>query len=541
MSGIAGIFHRDGAPATPAAIESLLAAIPGRGGDGRGVWTGGSAALGLDARWTTPESTGESAPAVDPATGCVAVFDGRLDNRDDLAATLGVALTAPDAAFVLAAFAKWGEDCPAHLFGDVAAAVWDPRARALHCFRDRFGIRPLYYAVTPNAFVFASEIAAVLAFPGVPATRNDGMLAEHLIFDIHSDEETLFAAVRKVRPRHSLRVTADALNTRPYWFPNLDPRSFRSDAACAEEFLDHLRTAVRACLRRVGPPATHLSGGLDSSAVTATACQIVPPEEIITCSNVYPGQRADESFYIRQTTSRYPFEANLVPFAPQSDPDYFDRWAARYRDFPGFPNGSALFHDATLLLRRRGVRSVLGGQCGNHLLDGNFSVLTDDLLSLRWYSFFRHCRGYQQGASFLRTAYWGAIRPALPKPEWLRRLAGRPGRSFAPLSPEFVRRSGIADRIPPPPDWRPYGSRALRDVLTTLFSAHSIHFLEHIDRAGADYGVEERIPFLDTRLVEFCLRMPENMRQRDGVWKFVLRQAMAPYLPEAVLRRCVQA
>jgi asparagine synthase (glutamine-hydrolysing) len=519
----------------------MLVHLAGRGGDGRGVWRHGPVALALDARWTTPEAVGDASPAVDPATGCVAVFDGRLDNRDDLSVALGVPPDASDAAFLLAAYAKWGEDAGAHLLGDLAAAVWDPRAQSLLCLRDRFGIRPFYFAVTPRAFVFASEISAVLAYPGVSTDLNEGMLAEHLLFDIHSDTDTLFAAVSRLRPRHTLRVTAGETRLREYWFPNLDRRSFASDAACAEEFLDLFRSAVRACLRRTGPPATHLSGGLDSSAVTAAACQVVPPEALITCSNVYPGEPADESFYIRQTAARYPFEANLVPFAPPPDPGYFAERAARYRDFPGFPNGGALFHDATLLLRRRGVRAVLGGQCGNHLLEGFSSVIADDLFSLRLADFYRSCRGYRYGASFWRTAWWGAIRPALPKPAWLRGLAGRPGHSFAPLSAEFVRRSGIAGRLAPTPDWRRYGSRALRDVVTTLFSPHSTHFLEHIDRAGAEYGVEERIPFLDTRLVEFCLRMPESMRQRDGVWKNVLRQAMAPYLPEAVLRRRVQA
>ena len=542
MSAIAGIINKDGRPADPVLIETLMASLDFRGPDGRGTWISANVALGFQAFWTTPEDTGLNRPLADPVSGLVIVMDGRVDNRSELLPLLSLPAGCSDPLGVLRGYQKWGLELPDHILGDFAIAIWDPHTQSLFCVRDRFGIRPFYFADTPECFVFASELRTVLDHPAVSSRLNEGMVAELLAYQISTATETLFSDVFRLAPRHWRLVTASRTVMGQYWSPAFTERRFATEAACADEFLDLLKTAVDCRLRRTGPAASFLSGGLDSTTITALACQLLPPEQIQTYSATYPGYTTDESFYIGLMADRYPVQSHIVPFAlPPAG--YFASWAARYRDFPGYPNGNALLHSLAMEQREHGVRVILGGQGGNHLLDGSSSVVADCLRTFRLVSFGQFARSYSyRGAPVWRTAYSLGIRPLLPKPQWLRRMVRRAQPEFRPLDADFVRRSGLAERCGGAlPDWRPYGSMARRDMVHSLFSAVGAHFLELNSRDFADYGIEERSPFFDARLVEFAIQLPEKMRQRPGVWKQVLRQAAGPLLPPQVARRGIQA
>ena len=181
-----------------------------------------------------------------------------------------------DGELILRAWRRWGPDCPNHLLGDYAFALWDARRRRLFCARDHIGARPFYYARAGERFVFASAVPAVLAAPGVSDRLDDDFVAAHLThIALDTTTHTFFAAVRKLPPGHALTVTGDGrLRTERYWRPEDVPRTRpASDDACAQECLDLCARAVRDRLRGSGPVGAHLSGGLDSSGVAALAAR----------------------------------------------------------------------------------------------------------------------------------------------------------------------------------------------------------------------------------------------------------------------------
>jgi asparagine synthase (glutamine-hydrolysing) len=542
MSGIAGIFQKDGRLVQLEMLAPLLAAVAGRGGDGSGVWMDGPAGLCQHSFWTVPEDQGVTGPLADEASGLAIVFDGRIDNREALLDDLEIEAGCPEPLVALHAYRRWGRDAPARLIGDFAFAIWDSSRRTLFCARDRLGVRPFYFADTPRAFVFASELQAVLRHPAVSGAWNEGMLAEVLAARITHPADTFFSDVLRLEPRHVLCVTAEAITRHCYWAPSFQERHFRSDAECAEELSQLLTTAVACRLRRTGPAAAFLSGGLDSSTITALACNLVPAGNLDAYTATYPGLAADESAYVDRFTARYPVRSHRVPLS-MPPPDFYRLWAARYRDFPGYLNGNGLAHCLSTVQRENGVRVVLGGQGGNQLFDGSTAVIADLLHAWRFLACWKSARDYSyRGSPVWRTALRYGVRPLLPKPAWVRGLLGKSQHSHGPLDPDFVRRVNLADRLHRPvPDWRPYGSRARRDVAEGLFSALHAHHVALLDRDMAHYGIEERSPFFDFRLVEFALAIPERMRQRNGQWKYILRQAAAPYLPPEYLNRQVQA
>ena len=286
MNGICGILG--GQTGAADGLDAMLDALADYGGGGCCAWTDPAgkrqefpAALGC--RWAlVAEEDGRSGNAlhIDRGSGLAVVADVRLDDRSALCD----ALSAPhaeragldDRDLIARAWARWGRDCPDHLLGDYAFAVWDRRARTLFCARDHMGVRPFYYAETARGFVFASAVEAVLAAPGVDDWLDESTVATWLVRrNVAAEPRTFFAQVRKLPSGHALEVAAAAPpRLRRHWRPERAPRVRRaSDDAYAEELLDLGARAVRDRLRGPDPVGAHLSGGLDSSTVAVLAAR----------------------------------------------------------------------------------------------------------------------------------------------------------------------------------------------------------------------------------------------------------------------------
>src|SRR5215213_10288732 len=160
MSGISGLWHVDGRPSDRAVVERISATMGHRGRDASGIWSSGAVGFACHLLRVVPEAMAEHQPAVDP-NGNVLVFDGRLDNRNDLLATVSggnVIRDSPDSALVLAAWRTWGDAFASRLQGDFSLALFDPLRQTLILARDPVGCRPLYYWTDRDTCVFASEI-----------------------------------------------------------------------------------------------------------------------------------------------------------------------------------------------------------------------------------------------------------------------------------------------------------------------------------------------------------------------------------------------
>jgi asparagine synthase (glutamine-hydrolysing) len=546
VSGIAGLLAASGGTAEARTLRRMLTALAHRGPDGENQWASGPVALGHRAFWTTPEARSESQPWRDAAGLLAVVMDGRIDNRAELAAALrarGCRLRAEhDPELVLRAYQCWGENFARELVGDFAIAIWDGKTRRLVCARDPLGVRPLYYHADASMFRFGSEPQAILADSRIPRIPDEGMVAEMLAGYLVSRQDTLWTGLKRVPPAHTLTVDARGMRLVRYWPPeSLADVRYASDADYAQHFRALLEEAVRGRLRAVGPVASHLSGGIDSSSVVALAQRLLQsgasPAPLEAFTQTFPALPRDERPFAEEVASRCGTKWHAVmPDAPGSE--YYEAQARRYLDFPDYPNGAAGNFAISRLAASNGCRVMLTGVWGNAFLEGSTAHLADSLRGGRLVEAIRSARSdcaVLHDAGLGSALFNGGVRPLVPTP--IRRaLSPLIRRAIVPkfVPAAFARRVGLRDRLRVP-QWLPrYPTFAQRGVYGSALSAWNVHAGEITERGAAALGIEERHPFTDRRLVEFCLALPEEQRWQGTTLKYVLREAMRGLLPESV-------
>ena len=552
MSGIAALLAGAGGAADARTLRSMLAALALRGRDAEGMWVSGPVALGHRAFWTTPEARTEDQPWRDAAAGLCVTLDGRIDNRDELRAELAARGFLPradhDAELVLRAYECWGEEFPRELAGDFAVAVWDDNRRRLVCARDPLGVKPLYYSAVGTFLRVASEPQAILADPTVSRAVNEGMVAEMLAGYLVSREETLWAGLRRVPPAHALTADARGVRLVRYWPPDSIPAiGHGSDAEYAQHFRALLKTAVRGRLRAEGPVASHLSGGVDSSSVVTLAQGLLqsgsPSVPLETFTQTFPALPRDERAFAEEVAGGSGVKWHAVlPEAP--GPEYYEAQARRYLDFPDYPNGAAGNFAINRLAASGGCRVMLTGVWGNAFLEGSTAHLADSLRRGRLVEAVRRARSdlpLLHETGLVSALFDGGVLPLVPA--WIRRSLSPVVRrgivpAFVPAA--FARRAGLRDRLRAR-EWTPRSATfAQRGVYASALSAWNIHAGEITERGAMLEGIEERHPFADRRLVEFCLALPEAQRWRAATLKVVLRESMRGLLPESVRVKCWQ-
>lgn len=545
MSGLVAMWNLDGQPADRRLLERMTAAIAYRGPDGAGHWLDQSMALGHRMLHTTPESLREIQPLADEtATLCLA-FDGRVDNRDDLKAALfaeGLAIrTDTDAELVLKAYEAWDTDCPRHLLGDFAFAIWDGRKRRLFCARDPLGGRPLYYYRDHRVFLCASELPPFFAHPQVRRECNEGMIGEYLANAITTPDETLFRGIRRLLPAQTLTITAQGLQAGRYWDmeSHLDGRSTKD---YAEEFRTRLREAVQVRLRAHRPVGAELSGGLDSSSVVGTAGRLLQDREMRrsgfeTFSLIFPGLACDESFYIKAVAAKWGAPSNtLCPEALERNG--LLREIERHLDFPAYPN-HAMSNAIYSLASAKGMRVMLTGLGGDDWLGEGFPPYADLLCRGRLLACLQEMRkDSDRTLSVIREL----LATTLPRSiRQVYRRALRRDSIPAWIDPGFARRVALADRLRRSPEPQRFRTYVQRDLLLGALDAERAHAYDLTERMSSAYGLESRHPFNDRRFVEFALGLPDEQRYRGREVKVVLRRAMHDVLPEQVRSRQTKA
>lgn len=555
MSGIAVMFNLDGRPSDSRAVGRMLNSMCHRGPDGQASIVIGPMVLGHARLCTTQESLREHQPLQDESAQLALVFDGRVDNREELKDALTSAGMPPrddtDAELVLRAYACWGEESPARIVGDFAYVIWDGARKRLFCARDPLGVKPLYYHLDGKRFVCASELQALALEPGFSAEPNEGMAAEIICSKVLDPEETLFQGILQLPPGYYMTVEADKVSKRRYWSLN-SAREIRycDDQQYAAHFFDLFKEAVRCRMRHQGTGvAAQLSGGLDSSSVVSMAAHLrgqgaVNSDRFNTFSLVSPEPKDDERSYIDEVVRKWQLHATLEQPAAFNVADSIAQ-IRRSREIPDFPNDAAmtsLYAD----IRDNQYRVMLTGMGGDESLFGHHEYYAEAVRGLRVDRIVRRYRDDQR-LKVLNPNTFGAwrklvrfgITPTIP-PSLKRAAKSLAGVVSYPvwLEPDFVRRTNLVERLRGD-YWRKRsdpeepGGRAL-----PLGSSFGLGVLEQL---GSRYGIEVRHPLDDRRIVEFANAIPDDQRRR-GIWqRYVMRNAMSDLLPEAVRRRVDKA
>ena len=530
MSAIAAVHRRDGVTVNDAdGLARVANAAPHRDASPACLRIDGAAAL----------ACAGGRPSDDSRSRTAVVFDGRLDNADDLSRALGAPLHGGDAAVVLAAYARWGCEAFARLVGDFALAIADARTRRLVCARDAMGQRPLFYWTRNGVTVAASDVAQVLAHPLVDAVVNEGMAAEHLTGMPVTVDETLWRGVMRLPRAHALVADAAGVRTFRYW--DFDPAAHihgRSDDEYAEQFRDLFSAAVACRVRDARRVAVFLSGGIDSSAVAGVASAMVPAG-VRALSLAFPGEPCDESAYVDAVASAHGLALEKETVRPVPRAVFVER-IRRSRDVPPEPNG-AILDPLRRKAKDRGVDVVLTGYGGDDCFTGSPShtadLLRDGRLVAAALQWTRDGglpgRGYRY-AQLARTA----VAPLLPAAlkTALRPIAGSPPPRYEWIREEFAERVALSDRRRER-DGPEFPTLVQRDMYRLLHGAVQAIGDEQEDRAAHAAGVDQRHPFYDRRVAEFGLALPESQRWKGSETKVVVRRALGGVLPPLVRKR----
>jgi asparagine synthase (glutamine-hydrolysing) len=545
MCGICGVVAF-GRPAEVETAAAMARELDHRGPDGAGAYDEPGVAIGFR-RLAIIDLTDAGMQPMASADGHLRlVHNGEVYNYRELRAELEAKghrfRSATDTEVILAAYREWGEACVERFNGMWAFALWDAERRRLFCSRDRFGVKPFYYRHAGDRFVFASELKAFRADPGVrlePSTRAVRDYLEQGYVD-HTDE-TFFAGIAKLPPAHSLTLDERGLRVRRYWA--LEPRDGHAgDAAAAvrELFLDSVRLRLRSDV----PVGTCLSGGIDSSAIACAVDHLLRTE----AENAKPvGERQktftayfedagfDERPYAEAVVARTLADPHWISFTDRDLVESLPAIVAAQDE----PFGSTSVVAQWYVMRAAkaaGLTVLLDGQGADETLagyHGYFGPFFADLLLRRRLGELRRELGAYRtlhGAS-ARQAAVALARPFVPaRVRWAARGRVRGGSTL--LHRELRGLAATAE-----PDGAPYRDRFRRQLHLILTRRGLPELLHYEDRNSMAHSLEARVPFLDYRLVELLFSLEPGELIERGRTKSVLRRALGDLLPPVVRDR----
>jgi asparagine synthase (glutamine-hydrolysing) len=478
--------------------------------------------------------------------------DVRLDNRAELADRLGLASAEAsvlaDSALLLLALERWGEDAVAHLLGDFAFAFYDAPERKLLLARDPLGQRPLFWHRGAGFIAFSSMPGGLHALDMVPRRADETSLVRYLGSLPPSGSASFYEAVTRVEPGHVVTLTPSEAKRRRYWRPQRRELRLKRFEDYVDAFRSELDAAVARRLRGAGDlVAAHLSGGWDSSAVTATAARLMARSggRVIAYTHVpekerdaqSPSNRIGDEGDLAAATARLHPNVEHVRMASsgRSPIGDLDRYA-RLFDRPVFNlcNHVWLSEIRSAASAAR-ARVLLTGEIGNWTISAApNSLLADFLREGRWIAWFRAARGLARGGARLRGVAASSFGPWVPNGLWKRfaSLSTAPDASITdPVHPRL--RAAVAAEQ----EARRIGSltRPGNSFDNAADALLEMDWGEYRKGILGGWGLDKRDPTADPRLIDFCLSLPLDMLMKNGVRRPLARAALADRVAPAVL------
>ncbi|MDB4868253.1 MAG: Asparagine synthetase [Cohnella sp.] len=565
MSAIAGIISFDGQPASSADSRAdssnMMEAMNRYDADDEHMWTDGPVFLGCRSKWITPESAFERLPYYDPDHMLAITADAIIDNRRELFDRLQVGhsdrIRMTDSTLILLAYRKWGQGAPEYLVGDFAFMIWDEKKRLLFGARDLFGNRSLYYHHDARRLAFSTTITPLFVLRDVVKELHEPWLAEFMAIpemfestDVHS---TPYRHIHQVPPAHTITVSDGQVTLSGYG--SLEPKEMlrlKSDHEYEEAFREVFEEAVKSRIRTFRPVAATLSGGLDSGAVASFAARALREEGKPLYAYSYvptsdftdwtPNSTvADERPFIRATVRHVGnISDSYLDFGGISPLTEVDDWL----DILETPY--KFFENSFWL---KGIHQQAGAQGAGVLLTGgrgNFTIswgpaipyYAQLLKKLKWLRLMRELRLYSANKGIGKSRLLSAIgKHAFPVLE--KRSKPDQGLDIPTMliHPEFAARTGVFAKI----QESRIGVNGSTVTDPLELRKDKLQSLAVGNKNGATatklslrYGVWERDPTCDPRVVRFCFSVPFEQYVRGGMDRALIRRAAKHHLPDEV-------
>ena len=552
MCGIAGVARRRAGDIGAETLRRMADTLGHRGPDADGLHVGAHVGL-AHTRLSIVDVACGAQPMANEDGRVLVTFNGEVFNHVELRAELRAAghtfRTASDTEVLVHAYEEWGERFVDRLVGQFAFALYDARLEQLLIVRDRFGVRPLFYAERDGSLFFASEVKALFATGEVPAAPDLAGLDEVFTFWAARAPRTVFAGVRQLEPG-TLAVWRDGRLRHARYYDIAYPEA-RDEAPDALERLDALmRDSVRLRMRADVPVGAYLSGGLDSSITSALAAEM-SPHTLRTFSISFADPTYDESGF-QQIVARQLGSQHAVARITGDDVARVFPDVVRHTETPIVRTAPAPMYELARLTRAHGIKVVLTGEGADELFLG-YDLFKETLVRLfclrqpaskmrprlfdRLYPYLEHSRGGEMWRRFFLDAgspsdplfshlprfivtarakafYSASMREALAGTDVLQELRDSLPSNFSGFSP---------------------ANRAAYLELTTLLAPYLLS--SQGERMGMAHGVEGRFPFLDHRLFELAAALPTGSKLRGLREKDILRRWAAAVVPADVLSR----
>lgn len=553
MCGIAGIVNRNGRAVDAGVLARMCDAIRHRGPDGEGHYLNGSVGLTMR-RLAIIDIKGGQQPIHNADRTAWIIFNGEIYNYKELRERLEklghTFYTDSDTEAIIHAYDQYGSECPKHLRGMFAFAIWDERTEELFLARDRVGKKPLLYSIVNGQLIFGSEFSALLQHPDISRDIAPEAIHYYLSFMCVPAPLTAYRSISKLEPGHSLRFTrAGDIKIERYWQPEFSPKARLSEEEAGERAVEILRDAVRVRLMSEVPLGAFLSGGVDSSAIVALMSE-VSNEPVKTFSIGFEEQDFSELHHARRVAEHVGADHHefiVRPDAMEVLPTLVEHYGEPYADSSAIPTYYVSRET------RRHVTVALNGDGGDECFAG-----------YERYAAMRLAERYRRLPGLMRE---GVIKQAvnlLPSSE-LRRSKVRSVKRFlhsASLPPveRYLRWVSVLDRAAKddlytnefrhqmsgydPASWlSPWFAQAngagvvdaslLADTMTYLPN----DLLVKVDIASMAVSLEARSPFLDHHVIEFAASLPEKFKLRGLTTKYLLKRVLKKLVPVENLNR----
>ena len=564
MCGICGIVDPGASrPIDETVVKQMVWAIRHRGPDELGLYVDECAGLG-HARLSIVDLAGGAQPMTNEDKTLWIVFNGEIYNHVELRPDLerrGHRFSSRcDTEVILHLYEEYGPRCVDHLNGQFGFAIWDRANRTVFMARDRFGIRPLFYATPGGRIVFASEIKSFLAVPEVRFALDPVGLDQTFTFWSPVAPRTVFEGIRQLPAAHSLTATAAGIRTERYWtleFPEEGALAEEPPRHYAERLRDELVQATRLRMRADVPVAAYLSGGLDSS-FTAAVIQEYTEAPLSTFSVRFHDPRFDEGEHQDAMVAHLGTDHRSVTVGQEEIANAFPDvvWHA---ETPILRTAPVPLHHLSRLVRENGIKVVVTGEGADEILAG-YNIFKEakirrfwarrpnsmfrPLLLTRLYPYLRRQEGRAADAYWQR--FFGMHLTDTGHPCYSHLLRWGNGVALKRFfTPEVRGAIGEYDAVAEYTATLPEGfetwaalSKAQYIEMETFMTGYLL--CSQGDRVSMSHSVEGRFPFLDHHVAEFAATIPPRHKLRVLEEKHVLREAARGLVPDAVRTRVKQ-
>ena len=552
MCGIVGIVNGDRTDVDQPLLARMCNAIRHRGPDDDGFYFNGSVGLGMR-RLSIIDVKGGHQPIHNQDRTAWIVFNGEIYNYRELREKLEklghTFYTNSDTEAIIHAYDRYGADCPKHLHGMFAFAIWDERTEELFLARDRVGKKPLLYAQVNGRFVFGSEFTALLQHPDIGRDIDSEALHHYLSFMCVPAPLTAYSAIRKLEPASSLRWRKGEIRIERYWQPDFSQKLRIDEQEAGERTIEILRDAVKVRLMSEVPLGAFLSGGIDSSAVVALMSE-VSSEPVKTFSIGFEEQDFSELHHARRVAEHIGADHHefiVRPDALEVLPTLVEHYGEPYADSSAIPT----YYVARET--RKHVTVALNGDGGDEAFAG-----------YERYAAMRLAERYHRIPGVLRDSVVqqaiGMIPTSTTKRSRVRDLKRFLGAASLPKSQRYLHWMSVFDiaakrELYSDSFWHETKDVAANDLLAPWFARANgsgivdaslltdimtylpNDLLVKVDIATMAVSLEARSPFLDHRVIEFAASLPENFKLRGLKTKYLLKQVLKKLLPQENLDR----